>query len=82
MRKMLTLQPGYQFFAFFFFFKQKILCNEKGVALLYGQGGWDRKQFSVGGKVRARHENMLISQCDMRMGVQKDVSGMKRKTSW
>lgn len=65
-----------------FFFKQNILCNGKGVALLYGQGGWDRKQFSVRGKVRARHENMLISQCDMGMGVQRDVSGMKRKTLW
>lgn len=33
-------------------------------------------------KVRARHQNVLISQGDMGMGVQRDVSGIKRKTLW
>lgn len=56
-------------FLFFFFFVNKKCCA-KG----------REEQFLVGGKVRARHKNMLLSQCSMGIGVQRDVSGIKRKT--
>lgn len=59
-----------------------MLCKGKGVTLLSGQCGWDREQFSVGGKVRARHQNMLISPCDMGIRMKRDVTSVKRKTLW
>lgn len=47
-----------------------------------GRWGWDKGQFLVGGRVSARHQNKLISQCHMGIGVQRDISGMKRKALW
>lgn len=53
----------------FFFFVNKNYCAE-------GR----EEQFLVGGKVRARHKTMLLSQCSVGIGVQRNVSGIKRKT--